>query len=444
MRFLPFVVAAAMAAAAPGGIARADDRPRQRSVAASPAPARAGVVRIGSPDEAVDLALRRSPLVGSAEAATRAARGELRQAGLSPNPELSVTAENAAGTGQYRAARSLETTAELRQRLEVGGQRAARVGVAQSEVALAERELLAARLDLVRDVRKALADAVAARRAVAIEADRVRLAQETLRTARERVQAGRDTVLGERRAEVALSTAQLGRQRAERMAELTLRVLATLLAADTVELSRTDRWFDQIGPVPDGAGTPQPEEPSANPDFARWNDALQRAQAALELERRRAVPDVTLGLGVRRYRETSDTAMLLSLSVPLPVFDRNQGNIARAGAQLSQTEFSADNARRTIATSLGQARTQLVIAWREATGLRQTVVPAAEQAFGFARTGFQEGRFSFLEVLDAQRTLFEARGQLNEALREFHMRRAEADRLAGAPNLPTQSAGDRR
>ncbi|MBR0642134.1 TolC family protein [Plastoroseomonas hellenica] len=445
MRFLIVVVAAAtMAAAMLSGVAQADDRPRQRGAAASPAPARGGMVRVSSPDEAVDLALRRSPLVGSAEAATRAARGELRQAGLLPNPELSVTAENAAGTGQYRGARSLETTAELRQRLEVGGQRAARVGVAQSEVALAERELLAARLDLVRDVRKALADAIAARRAVAIEAERARLAQETLRTARERVQAGRDAVLQERRAEVVLSTAELGRQRAERMAELALRVLATLLAADTVELSRSDRWFDQIGSAPDGAGAPQPEEPAANPDFARWNDALQRAQAALELERRRAVPDVTLGLGVRRYRETHDTAMLLSLSVPLPVFDRNQGGIARAGAQLSQAEFAADNARRTIATSLGQARAQLAIAWREANGLRRSVLPAAEQAFGFARAGYQEGRFAFLEVLDAQRTLFEARGQLNEALREFHMRRAEADRLAGVPNLPTQSAGDRR
>lgn len=444
MRSLTFMLAVAvMAAVAPGRPALAGDPPGQRGAAAPAAAVRGGALRVGSPEQAIDLALRRSPLIGSAEAGVQAARGELRQAGLRPNPEISVSAENAAGTGQYRGARSLETTAELRQRLEVGGQRAGRVGVARTEVTLAERDVIAARLDLVRDVRKALADAVAARRSVGIEADRVRLAQETLRTARERVQAGRDTILAERRAEVALSTAQLSRQRAERTAELALRVLAALLAADAVELSRSDRWFDQIGAAPDGAAPPQPDDPSANPDFARWSETLQRAQAALELERRRAAPDVTLGVGVRRYRETSDTAMVFSLSVPLPVFDRNQGNIARAGAQLSQTEFSADNARRTITTSLGQARTQLAIAWREATGLRQSVVPAAEQAFGFARAGFQEGRFSFLEVLDAQRTLFEARGQLNDALREFHLRRAEADRLAGAPNLPASSAGDR-
>lgn len=432
-----------LAAAMPGGAVLAADRPGQGGDAAA-GPARGGALSIRSPEEAVALALRRSPLLGSAAAAIGAARGDLRQAGLRPNPELTVTAENAAGTGQYRGARSLETTAELSQRLEVGGQRAARIGVARTEVALADRDAAAARLDLVRDVRKAFADAVAARRAVAIEADRVRLAQETLRAARERVRAGRDAVLQERRADVALSTAQLARQRAERTAELALRVLAALLAADSVALSGADRWFDQIGPMPEGAGAAQPEDPAANPDFARWNDALQRAQAALALERSRATPDVTLGLGIRRYRETSDTAMVMSLSVPLPVFDRNQGGIARAGAQLTQTEFAADNARRTLATSLGHARAQLAIAWREVTGLRRTVVPAAEQAFGFAREGYQEGRFSFLEVLDAQRTLFEARGQLNDALREFHLRRAEADRLAGGPTLPTPSAGDRR
>ncbi|HEY4251546.1 MAG TPA: TolC family protein [Roseomonas sp.] len=436
MRSFSYTLAVALAAAvALGDPALAGDPPGQRGAAA---------LRIASPEEAIRLALRRSPLIGSAEAGADAARGELRQAGIQPNPEIGITAENAAGTGAYRGARSLETTAELTQRLELGGQRAGRVGVARTEVALAERDVLAARLDLVRDVRKALADAIAARRAIAIEADRVRLAQETLRTARERVQAGRDTVLGERRAEVALSIAQLARQRAERIAGLALRVLATLLAADAVELDRADRWFDQVGPVPEGAAAPWPEDPAANPDFARWHDALRRAQAALELERRRATPDVTLGLGIRRYRETADTAMVFSLSVPLPVHDRNQGNIARAGAQLSQTEFAAENARRTIATSLGQARGQLAIAWREAAGLRRTVLPAAEQAFAFARAGFQEGRFSFLDVLDAQRTLFEARSQLNEALREVHIRRAEADRLAGAPALPASGAGERR
>lgn len=73
------------------------------------------------------------------------------------------------------------------------------------------------------------------------------------------------------------------------------------------------------------------------------------------------------------------------------------------------------------------------------------MVPGAEQAFGFAREGYAAGRFSFLEVLDAQRTLLEARTQLNAALRDVHLRRAEADRLSGGPAVPgAEDLGGRR
>ncbi|MFM9597294.1 hypothetical protein ACKI1O_49095, partial [Streptomyces scabiei] len=91
-------------------------------------------------------------------------------------------------------------------------------------------------------------------------------------------------------------------------AGVSLRALAALLAAERVELGRSDRWFDNIGAAPAGAvegtataGVPSPE---ANPDFARWNDVIARRRAMLELERRRAIPDVTIGAGIRRYSDT--------------------------------------------------------------------------------------------------------------------------------------------
>ena len=154
---------------------------------------------------------------------------------------------------------------------------------------------------------------------------------------------------------------------------------------------------------------------------------------------------MTVGAGVRRFSDTNGTAMVLNLSVPLPVLDRNQGNIARAGADLTRTERVAELNRRALGAALTDAGQRLQTAWREADGLRRVVVPGAEQAFGFAREGYAAGKFSFLEVLDAQRTLLEARTQLNAALRDVHLRRAEADRLSGGPAIPDDqtSAGGR-
>lgn len=392
-----------------------------------------GRLRVGSPAEAVQLALRRSPALGAAEAGVAATRGSLTQAGLPPNPAVGVIAENVGGSGPYRGTRSAQTTYEIAQRLEIGGQRGARVGVARTEVTLAGRDLAATRLDLARAARQAYAEAVAARRAVRLASDAVRLAEEVLRVATERVGAGREPLLQQRRAEVSLSTAVIARQRAEREAEVARRALAVLLAATDVELGASDRWFDDVGPDPGGrpAGTP-----AENPDFARWREEIARANAILDLERRRAIPDLTVGAGLRTFGDTNDTAMVLSLSVPLPIFDRNQGNIARAGADVTRTERVADLNRRAIDAALADATQRLQTAWREAEGLRRIVVPGAEQAFGFAREGYEAGRFSFLEVLDAQRTLIEARLQLNAAMREVHLRRAEAERLAGGPALP--------
>lgn len=396
-----------------------------------------GMVRVGSPEEAIAAALRRSPDLGAAEAGVAASRGNLTQAGLLPNPALGATAENIAGSGAYRGTRAAETTYELAQRVEVGGQRGARIGVARTEIALAGRDLAATRLDLVRAARQAYAEAIATRRAARITADGVRLAEEVLRIARERVDAGREPLLQQRRAEVSLSTAAIARSRAEREAEVARRALAVLLAASEVELGPSDRWFDDIGPTPSSR---MPTDPAANPDFARWQDEIARSNAALALERRRAIPDLTVGAGVRRFSDTNDTAMVLNLSVPLPVFDRNQGNIARAGAELARTQRIAELNQRALGAALTDAGQRLETAWREADSLRRVVVPGAEQAFGFAREGYAAGKFSFLEVLDAQRTLFEARAQLNATLREVHLRRAEADRLSGMPAMPGTQA----
>jgi cobalt-zinc-cadmium efflux system outer membrane protein len=288
---------------------------------------------------------------------------------------------------------------------------------------------------------------------VAIEQERLRLAEEFQRATRERVRGGRETPAQELRAGVALSTATIARERAAREAAVALRALAVLLAAREVEIGgRADAWFGDIGRPPGGLGGTAAlagGRPDANPDAARLEDTVARAQAALELEQRRATPDVTVSGAVRRYREASDTAydtaFVLGVSVPLPVFDRNQGGVARAGAELTRTELTARQTRLALAASLADARQRLEASWREADALRRTVVPAAEQAFRFARDGYAEGRFSFLEVLDAQRTLFDARAQLNDALREYHTRRAEADRLSGgSPAAPAETIGGRR
>jgi cobalt-zinc-cadmium efflux system outer membrane protein len=402
---------------------------------------RAAGPAIRSVDDAIALALAQSPTLQAAEARRGASLGERRQAGLRPNPELAVEGENFAGSGPYRGVRSLETTVGVAQRVELGGKRTARVDHADAGVTISDREYEAARLDVVRDATKTYAEAVAARRAVGIEADRLRLADEVLRVVRERVQGGKEPLVQMRRAEITRSRAMLAVDKAWREAEIARRALATLLGQERVEIVPDNRWFEAIGPAPveHPVGS---DAVASNPDLARWHAQIARSRAGLEVERAAAVPDVTVGAAARRFEDTRDSAVVLKLSVPIPVLNRNQGSIARAGSELVRTEVEARQGRLAIEAALADAEERLINAWREADTLRRTILPNARQAFGFAREGYQAGKFTFLDVLEAERTLFDTQAQLNDALKEFHARRAEVDRLTG--RVPIAAAGASR
>ncbi len=83
--------------------------------------------------------------------------------------------------------------------------------------------------------------------------------------------------------------------------------------------------------------------------------------------------------------------------------------------------------------ALAESYQALSSAYVEALSLEEEALPAARQAFEAARIGYEAGKFGFLEVLDAQRTLFEVTQQYTDALADYHQARIEVERLTGAP-----------
>ncbi|MBU8541818.1 TolC family protein [Roseomonas tokyonensis] len=393
------------------------------------------------------MALARSPALRSADASRQAARADALQAPLRPNPEASIEVENfggIGGRGEFRGARAVETTLGLSQRVEIGGQRAARIAMAARSGDLATLDYEAARLDLVRDVTTALVDAEAAIRTIAVEQDRARLAAETLRAARGRVEAGREPILQVQRAEVVRANAEIATERARREAEMALANLAAMVGEPRVELARRQSWFEEVGATP---RPPVPADPLArlvgNPDLARLDATVSQQNANLTLQRATAIPDVTLQGQVRRFQDGGETAFVAGASIPLPFRDRNQGGIARAQAELLRAEAEADRGRRSLAAALVAAEQRMALAWRTIQSLRREALPAAEQAARSATSGFAEGKFGFLEVLDAQRARSDARAQLIDAYRDFHSRRAVVDRMRGQEPTVLTNGGTR-
>ena len=411
----------------------------QGTVAAPPAslPAGGNVISLAV---ALEKALANSPQLKSAGSAMLASKGERRQAGLLPNPEIGIEAENLAGQGPYKGTDSAELTYGVSQLIEIGGKRSARQSVAGKGYEIASFDYKAARLDLIRNVTAAYADAVAAQEEVKLAEDQQKLAGDVLQTVSKRVAAAAEPLIQKSKAEVALATSEIAFNKATRELEIAKKKLASLWGQDGDGFILDASDFFTIQPPVAPADTAK--QLAATPDIARLDAELWRAKANLELEQANAIPDPTISVGVRDFRETGDQAFVVGLSLPIPVFNLNQGNIAKARHEVSKSEADKQVSALELSNELIRAAQELQTAYDEAGSLKNTILPAAEKAFSLSREGYQAGKFPYLEVLYAQRTLFEARSQYNASLKNYHTHRAEVERLTAVHSDKIQSDED--
>jgi cobalt-zinc-cadmium efflux system outer membrane protein len=158
---------------------------------------------------------------------------------------------------------------------------------------------------------------------------------------------------------------------------------------------------------------------------------MEQRLAALALERAERIFDLTLSAGVKRFEESDDYAFTLGMSLPIPLFDRNQGGVREARYRFAQTEHQKRAARVRITTALVESYEALAGARAEALALENEIVPAAGRAFEAARSGYRQGKFGYLEVLDAQRTFAEANARLLDAQARYHRAAALVESLSG-------------
>lgn len=385
-------------------------------------------------EDAVDRALAASPSLRAASAGIDAARGSERQAGLLPNPELSFEAEDFKGSGQYREFDSAQYAYSVSQEIQLGGKRSARRSIARAEREAAEFGSQATRLELIQAVTIAYFEAAAADRSLALAEELEGIAKRVLNNVNERVKAAREPDIQLAKAEVALATASSARQRAENARDAARQALARYWGDITLsdQISTADLY---TLPMPEALDIYQARL-SYSPDIVRFTRLRDAREADHRLARAEAVPDPKLSVGFRQYRDTRDDALVAGISIPFPVFNRNQGDIARARAEVVKADSERQQAELDQARALSQAWSQWRSASVDAASLRERILPQGEKAFRLALTAYDTGRFSYLEVLDAQRTLFEARTEQIDALKRLHISRAEVERLAPASRNP--------
>jgi cobalt-zinc-cadmium efflux system outer membrane protein len=127
--------------------------------------------------------------------------------------------------------------------------------------------------------------------------------------------------------------------------------------------------------------------------------------------------------------------------MPFPIFDRNQGSRDAARSDVRRGAFERRAAEVQLKSQITAAYQELLSRYGEVSELRSTILPSAREAFDGVRRGFQQGLFRNLDVLDAQRRLFELRLREIDALRAYHEARARVEQLAGTASAVPSSRG---
>ena len=371
--------------------------------------------------QALNEANARSPSVIAAEAEVRAAEARARQAGYRENPELSLEVENVAGTGELRGVNRMETTLSVNQRLDIGGRRSARLETARANLVVQRLRLTVARADLAHSVREQFARAVAARQRLDQAEDNLTWAKELARVAGLLVEAGREPPLRAIRARSALAQADAAHEAAVAEELAARSSLAALLGVGTPVAAVTGPSLDAR------SGTIAPETSLE----VRLADAERNvAQAELRQQQAERRLDPAVGLGVRHIRETGDVGLVAGISMPLRIFDRNEGNIAAA-----QQVLAAADARRASALASTTARARNAIATvegaqRRVAALEKAAIPEAAEALRLAQRSYEEGRATLLELLDARNAFVAAERDLTEARLALALAAAELARIS--------------
>jgi len=391
-------------------------------------------------ERAIRMALSHNPELKAVALNRQAAAAERVQAGLRPNPVLDVAVENVAGGGPYTHFDGAETTLSLGQLIELAGKREKRREAAGLNAALAHWDYEAKRCDLITATYLAFIDVLAEQRRVSLHQDLFEIARQVSASVAARLEAGKVSPLEAAKAEIAVSNARMQWLQGQERLKVLRSNLAGYWATDRLAFSRVEGELDQISQVP--SKEQLDDLILQNPDVARWVTEIDLRRARLELERAQSVPDVTVTLGYRQLSEFSENTWVAGLALPLPLFNRNQGNIQKARHLLSQGEWQREAAENRTRLSLAEALQSLKTAYDQAKALRDQVRPAAELVFEGTRLGYREGKFGLLETLDAQRTYFEVAIQYLDWLARYQRQKALLERLIGRPLPQVKENGE--
>ena len=381
--------------------------------------------------EAVQLALLKNPELQSYSIEIKAREASTLQESFAPNPEIEFEVENFGGAGEFSGFNGSEYTLSVGQLIELAGKRKKRTLAAAFNSDLAAWDYESKKLDVLTETVKRYIQLLGDQEQIALNEELVTVSEKLYKAVDRLVKGGRISAAELSRTMILLTTSQIELTRSRRKFEADRSLLSSLwgrLTPDFMSVTGSLNTIIEIPPL-DSLN----KLLSENPDIVRWSTEIEMRQAIESLEEAKQIPDPLLKAGYRHLTEPNLNAFIVNLSIPIPVFNNNKGAVQEAYNRRKKSEEQRKFTEINLGAILIELYQNLAALDSEIDKSNKTIIPEAEKANKIINNGYLLGKFSFLDVLQSQKTLFEARKNLILSLVEYNIRIASMERLIGKP-----------
>lgn len=382
------------------------------------------------------LALANNPTLAQSVARVDAAQGDFIQRGLYPNPQFGYT-----GTEMGNEGRAGQQGLFVGQTIVTGGKLRLARAAASQEVRRTEWLYQAQGLRVLNDVRVGYFELLFARRAMELQGELLRVAQEGLKAAEALFQAKETSRVDTLQAKVEAEGIAIELQNANNRYRAAEQRLSAVVGMPELDLSSVQGELHEDVPELSWDATLEAIL-MQSPELGQAQAAIERARWTVSRECAGRLPDISSEAAVQYDNATENTIATVSVGAALPLFNRNQGNIRRAQAELVAAETELRRLELKLRDRLAVAFQRYSNARQQADKYAQSVLPSAQESLELVTKGYRQGEFPYLDLLNAQRTYFRVNLAYLESLRELRTSVVAIDGLllSGGLESDTSSA----
>jgi len=381
--------------------------------------------------EVLTAALLNNPRLQNFDKNIRISEARLLHAKRLPNPELDFEIEEFGGRDELSGFNSAETTLMFEQLLEFGGKRKKRVKLAQLDQKLSKLNYETVKISVIKDTSTAFLKVLAAQERLKLMKKNHDLAKNAYDAIFKKVQAGETSPLDLSKAKILMEKEKISSSHLSRELDAVKNELAATWGSNEPLFDAVEGSFS----IPKSLPTIDALERQIknNPTIARWPIEINHREMQIDIAKSKAIPNMKIGAGVRRFNENNNNAAILNISLPFPIFNRNKGGILEAGHELEKAHLKQHAVHVRLSKTLKSSYKRMLAAFEEAWSLEKILVPETQHAYDNYQIAYTEGKVGYLELLDAQRTLFDILGQKIEAVVTYNMYALKIEALTGLP-----------